>query len=180
MKRRTLLSGLMAAPALPLLTANAQAADAFHESTVQALDLSPDYWRDKVSEAAWKVLFEEDTERPGSSPLDKLYDNGTYVCAACHLPLFSSEHKFDSGTGWPSFTQPIEPEAVSEHADNSLFMKRTEIKSASTDAHLGHVFTDGPKDAGGLRYCMNSASMKFIPKEDMEAQGYGAYLKLFK
>ena len=84
MKRRTLLSGLMAAPALPLLTANAQAADAFHESTVQALDLSPDYWRDKVSEAAWKVLFEEDTERPGSSPLDKLYDNGTYVCAACH------------------------------------------------------------------------------------------------
>ncbi|MCC4260457.1 peptide-methionine (R)-S-oxide reductase MsrB [Pseudomonas aestusnigri] len=160
MKRRTLLSGLMAAPALPLLTANAQAADAFHESTVQALDLSPDYWRDKVSEAAWKVLVEEDTERPGSSPLDKLYDNGTYVCAACHLPLFSSEHKFDSGTGWPSFTQPIAGHMGTKQ-DYALIWPRTEYHCARCGGHQGHVFNDGPPPRGE-RWCNNGVALKFI------------------
>ena len=124
----------------------------------------------------YRVTQEDGTERAGTSPLDTIYEPGIYVDVLSGEPLFSSKHKYDSGTGWPSFTQPITPEAVTEHEDRRLFSVRTEIRSAIADNHLGHVFTDGPADRGGLRYCMNGAALEFVPKEEMEARGYGAYL----
>ena len=161
MKRRTLLSGLLAAPALPLLSSTASAEDAFHVSQVDALDLPADYWRDKVSDAAWDVLFEEATERPGSSPLDKHYEPGTYLCAACYLPLFSSEHKFDSKTGWPSFTQPLEGH-MGTRQDFALIWPRTEYHCGRCGGHQGHVFNDGPRPTG-QRWCNNGVALTFKP-----------------
>lgn len=114
---------------------------------------------------------------------NEYWDNkaeGIYVDLITGKPLFSSTDKFDSGTGWPSFTKPIDAAGVSEHHDTDHGMVRTEVKSASSDSHLGHVFNDGPKDKGGMRYCMNSAALRFVPKEKMEAEGYGAYLGLFE
>ena len=104
---------------------------------------------------------------------------GIYVDIVSGEPLFSSLDKFDSGCGWPSFTKPLAGTDVVERTDNSLFMERTEVRSAKADSHLGHVFDDGPSDKGGLRYCINSASLKFIPVEDMEKAGYGQYLAPF-
>ena len=101
---------------------------------------------------------------------------GIYVDIVSGEPLFSSSDKFDSGTGWPSFTKPISESALKNTTDTSYGMVRTEVKSAASGSHLGHVFPDGPSDKGGLRYCMNSASLRFIPKEEMEKEGYGAYL----
>lgn len=116
-------------------------------------------------------------------PFDNAYwDNhkpGIYVDIVSGRPLFSSLDKFDSGCGWPSFTQPLASTDVVERADNSLGMERTEVRSAVADSHLGHVFDDGPADKGGLRYCINSASLKFIPVQDMEKDGYGQYLAPF-
>ena len=105
---------------------------------------------------------------------------GIYVDIVSGEPLFSSKDKFDSGTGWPSFTKPLEKTNVTEHKDSSFFMKRVELKSKKAKSHLGHVFPDGPKQAGGLRYCINSSSLKFIPKENLEKEGYGKYKKLFE
>jgi peptide methionine sulfoxide reductase msrA/msrB len=124
----------------------------------------------------FKVTQEDGTERAGTSPLDKNYEAGIYVDILSGEPLFSSKDKYDSGTGWPSFTRPITPSAVTEHEDNTLFSKRTEVRSAIADNHLGHVFTDGPNDDGGLRYCMNGVALRFVPKAEMEAEGYGDYL----
>ena len=106
-------------------------------------------------------------------------EDGIYVDLINGKPLFASIHKYKSGTGWPSFTQPLEPDNITANDDSSLLMTRTEIKSTS-GAHLGHVFNDGPPDKGGKRYCMNSAAMDFIPKNELVAQGYGQYLKLFE
>jgi methionine-R-sulfoxide reductase len=113
---------------------------------------------------------------------NKYWDNhaeGIYVDAVSGKPLFSSTDKYDSGTGWPSFTKPIDPVVLQSVADATAGMDRTEIKSADSGSHLGHVFDDGPKDKGGKRYCMNSASLRFVPKDQMFIEGYGKYLNLF-
>jgi peptide methionine sulfoxide reductase msrA/msrB len=124
----------------------------------------------------YKVTQEEGTERSGSSPLDHTFEPGIYVDVLSGEPLFSSRDKFDSGTGWPSFVKPIEPDAVTERPDNTFFTTRTEVRSAIADDHLGHVFPDGPRDRGGMRYCMNGVALKFIPKDKMTEEGYGDYL----
>ena len=130
----------------------------------------------ELDPVAYKVTQEEGTERSGSSPLDKNYEAGIYVDILSGEPLFLSTDKFDSGTGWPSFVKPVAPTAVTERPDNTFFTKRTEVRSAIADDHLGHVFPDGPADRGGMRYCMNGAALKFIPKAEMEAAGYSEYL----
>ena len=119
-------------------------------------------WQAELSPEAFKVLRKHGTERARSSPLDKVYDSGTYSCAGCGTPLFLSDTKFDSGTGWPSFFQPLE-DAVETTVDRTLFMSRTEVHCAKCGGHLGHVFNDGPKPTG-LRYCMNGVSMEFKPQ----------------
>lgn len=131
--------------------------------------------RTQLDDVTFKVTQEEGTERAGTSPLDKNYERGIYVDVLSGEPLFSSKDKFDSGTGWPSFVKPIEASAVTEHEDNTFFTKRTEVRSKIADNHLGHVFTDGPSDRGGLRYCMNGVSLRFIPEAEMDAKGYGSY-----
>jgi len=117
-------------------------------------------WRRSLSPAAYRVLREGSTERPGSSPLNKERRRGTYACGGCCLPLFRSEAKYESGTGWPSFTSPLR-NSVGTQPDNTLFMKRTEVHCRRCGGHLGHVFDDGPRPTG-LRYCMNGVAMKFI------------------
>ena len=124
------------------------------------------------------------TQENGTEPAfsNKYWNNkkeGIYVDATSGEPLFSSIDKYDSGTGWPSFTKPISKEAVEEKTDISHNMTRIEARSKSADSHLGHVFNDGPKEKGGMRYCINSASLKFIPKEDLVKEGYVEYLKIF-
>ena len=121
-----------------------------------------DEWKKLLTKEQYAVLRKHGTERAGTSPLDKIYAPGTYNCAGCDLPLFTSDTKFDSGTGWPSFYQPIE-NAVGSTVDSSFFMTRTEIHCRRCGGHLGHVFADGPKPTG-LRYCMNGVAMKFVPK----------------
>lgn len=118
-------------------------------------------WRKILTPEQFRVLRGHGTERAGTSPLDKIYDQGTYVCAACDLPLFTSDTKFNSRTGWPSFYAPIE-NAVGISIDKSFFMTRVEIHCRRCGGHLGHVFEDGPKPTG-KRYCMNGVAMKFIP-----------------
>jgi methionine-R-sulfoxide reductase len=120
------------------------------------------------------------TEKPFDNEYWDNHADGIYVDIVSGEPLFSSKDKFDSGTGWPSFTKPIAQSTVKMEDDTSLGMKRTEVKSSAADSHLGHVFEDGPQDKGGLRYCINSASLRFIPREDLESEGYGEYLSLFE
>jgi peptide-methionine (R)-S-oxide reductase len=124
----------------------------------------------------YRVTQQSGTEAPGTGVL--LYNKkpGIYVDIVSGEPLFASSDKFESGCGWPSFTKPIEPANVKELRDVSHGMVRTEVRSSGGDSHLGHVFNDGPTDRGGLRYCINSASLRFVPREEMQAQGYGDYL----
>ena len=124
----------------------------------------------------YRVTQQSGTERPGTGPLLNNKEPGIYVDIVSGEPLFASSDKFDSGCGWPSFTKPIEPANVSELTDTAYGMVRTEVRSAHGDSHLGHVFDDGPRDRGGLRYCITSASLRFVHRDDMVAQGYGAYL----
>ena len=122
------------------------------------------------------VTQQSGTERPGTGALLGNKAAGIYVDIVSGEPLFASSDKYESGCGWPSFTKPIEPANVAELRDVSHGMVRTEVRSKHGDSHLGHVFDDGPRDRGGLRYCINSASLRFVPRKEMEAQGYGAYL----
>jgi peptide-methionine (R)-S-oxide reductase len=130
----------------------------------------------KLSPEQFRVTQESATERPGTGAYLNNKEAGIYVDVVSGEPLFASSDKFESGCGWPSFTKPIEPANVNELRDTTYGMIRTEVRSAHGDSHLGHVFPDGPRDRGGLRYCINSASLRFVPRAEMEAQGYGAYL----
>ena len=130
----------------------------------------------KLTPEQYRVTQENGTERPFTGEYHDNKEPGIYVDVVSGEPLFASSDKFDSGTGWPSFTKPIESAHVKELRDGTHGMIRTEVRSAHGDSHLGHVFNDGPRDRGGLRYCINSASLKFIPREEMEAKGYGDYL----
>ena len=141
----------------------------------------------KDAEAVSRLTPEQHrvTQQNGTEPAfsNQYWDNkepGLYVDVVSGEPLFASVNKYDSGTGWPSFTVPVEPGNVVERRDFSHFMLRTEVRSAHGDSHLGHVFRDGPREAGGLRYCINSAALRFIPLDDLDREGYGGYRKLFE
>ncbi|WP_406280501.1 peptide-methionine (R)-S-oxide reductase MsrB [Nocardia sp. NBC_00881] len=132
-----------------------------------------------LSPEQYHVTQENGTERPFTGEYWDNHEQGIYVDVVSGEPLFASVDKFDSGTGWPSFTRPIDAGNVVEKRDLSHLMIRTEVRSAHGDSHLGHVFTDGPRAAGGLRYCINSAALRFIGLDDLEAEGYGQYRTLF-
>ena len=124
----------------------------------------------------YRVTQQNGTEAPGTGEYLKNHEPGIYVDIVSGEPLFASSDKFESGCGWPSFTKPIDPANVNELRDSTHGMARTEVRSAHADNHLGHVFPDGPRDRGGLRYCINSASLRFVHRDDMELEGYAAYL----
>jgi peptide-methionine (R)-S-oxide reductase len=133
----------------------------------------------RLSREQFRVTQQSATERPFENAYWDHDAPGIYVDIVSGEPLFSSLDKFDSDCGWPSFTKPVDPENVEERSDNTHGMSRTEVRSTHADSHLGHVFDDGPRDAGGLRYCINSASLRFIPLDELESEGYGEYVKLF-
>jgi len=139
----------------------------FSKNPQTLLNLSPEQYR---------VTQQNGTERPGSGEYLDNREPGIYVDIVSGEPLFASSDKFESGCGWPSFTRPIEPANLNERRDNAHGMIRTEVRSAHADSHLGHVFPDGPRERGGLRYCINSAALRFIHRDNMEAEGYAAYL----
>ncbi len=134
--------------------------------------------KQKLTDLQYQVTQKDATEPAFNNEYWNNHREGIYVDIVSGEPLFSSTDKFDSGTGWPSFTRPISEHNITEHTDRKFFMTRTEVRSASANSHLGHVFNDGPQPTG-LRYCINSASLKFIPKEKLKESGYGEFLSLF-
>jgi len=134
----------------------------------------------RLTPEQYRVTQQSATERPFQNEFYDHDEPGIYVDIVSGEPLFSSLDKFDSHCGWPSFTKPLEAENVEEHTDATFGMVRTEVRSTHADSHLGHVFDDGPRDKGGLRYCINSASLRFVPFDELESEGYGEYRKLFE
>ena len=134
----------------------------------------------KLSPEQYRVTQRDGTERPFDNEYWDIKEPGLYVDVVSGEPLFASADKFESHSGWPSFTKPIDPEYVVENQDATHGMKRTEVRSTHGDSHLGHVFDDGPRAMGGLRYCINSASLRFIPLDELESEGYGQYNRLFE
>ena len=133
----------------------------------------------RLTPLQYRVTQQDGTEPAFRNEYWNTHDAGLYVDIVSGQPLFSSTDKYDSGTGWPSFTRPIAPEAITTRVDRSLFMKRVEVRSSGADSHLGHVFDDGPREAGGLRYCMNSAALRFVHVDRLVAEGYAAHLHPF-
>ncbi|PIC69899.1 peptide-methionine (R)-S-oxide reductase [Sporosarcina sp. P16b] len=136
--------------------------------------------RTELTEMQYHVTQENGTEPPFRNEYDAHYEDGIYVDIVSGKPLFSSNDKYDAGCGWPSFTRPIEAVEVTEHFDTTHGMRRTEVRSKTADSHLGHVFPDGPAEQGGLRYCINSAALRFVPVRDLEKEGYEEYKGLFE
>lgn len=167
MKRRTFLQGAAVVTALPVISfywAQKNVAGVVEQTTVERLSKPHHAWQGQVSKEAFSVLFEEQTEPPGSSPLNHEHRDGLYICAACYLPLFESQYKYESGTGWPSFTQPIAGH-IDTKPDYQLIILRTEYHCARCGGHQGHVFKDGPKPRGE-RWCNNGLALKFIVHSD--------------
>ncbi|SFD88959.1 peptide-methionine (R)-S-oxide reductase MsrB [Nitrosomonas sp. Nm166] len=165
MKRRTFLQRISVITALPVFSLSIPAvANNSHQTTIAPLNKPPEAWRELVSPEAYRVLFEEHTEEPHSSELNHEHREGIFICAACYLPLFESQYKYESGTGWPSFTQPIAGH-VGTRRDFKLIFPRTEYHCARCSGHQGHVFKDGPPPRGE-RWCNNGLALKFIPKTD--------------
>lgn len=136
--------------------------------------------KNRLTDIQYDVTQNSGTERPFSSEYDNFYEDGIYVDIVSGEPLFSSLDKYDAGCGWPSFTKPIDGTDLVEKDDFKLARNRIEVRSKEADSHLGHVFPDGPREATGLRYCINGASLRFIPKDDLKKEGYEAYTKLFE
>lgn len=132
----------------------------------------------ELTDMQYHVTQQEGTEPPYSNEFDEHFEEGLYVDIVSGEPLFTSKEKFDSGCGWPAFTKPVD--ALTENTDTRFGMLRTEVRSKDADSHLGHVFPDGPVESGGLRYCINSAALRFVPKAELEQQGYGKYLAHFE
>ncbi len=165
---KTLMMGMAA---MALLAGMAHAEAVTSKSGMDASHLTP---QQKY------VTLHDGTEPPFKNAYWDNHEAGLYVDAISGVPLFSSVDKFDSGTGWPSFTKPIDPKLVELFEDDSAGMSRKEVRSSKADAHLGHLFDDGPKESGGQRFCINSSALRFVPKAEMAKQGYGTYLSLFK
>ena len=142
-------------------------------------DFSKEALKQRLTEIQYEVTQSEATERPFSGEYDEFFEEGIYVDVVSGEPLFSSKDKFDAGCGWPSFSRPIQNTTLTEKEDHKLNRVRTEVRSQKADSHLGHVFPDGPEELGGLRYCINSAALRFIPKADLEKEGYGEFLQYF-
>ncbi len=134
----------------------------------------------RLTDMQYRVTQQDGTEPPFRNPYWNNHAPGIYVDVVSGQPLFSSVDKYDSGTGWPSFTRPIDPDVVTTKTDWKLLVPRTEVRSSGADSHLGHVFRDGPREAGGLRYCMNSAALRFVAVDELDDEGYGSYRSIFR
>lgn len=143
-------------------------------------EFSKEALKKRLTDIQYAVTQEEATERPFTGEYDDFYEDGIYVDVVSGEPLFSSKDKFDAGCGWPAFSKPIENTTLTEREDHKLARVRTEVRSQQANSHLGHVFEDGPEQLGGLRYCINSAALRFIPVAQLEKEGYGEFLKYFK